>query len=36
MSKDFGFRKCPHVVEKACKVDKVVMPAVRAGKQAVE
>jgi ribonuclease T2 len=33
MSKDFGFRKCPDVVEKACKLDAVVMPAVRAGKQ---
>jgi ribonuclease T2 len=31
LSKDFGFRKCPDVVEKACRADKVLMPAVRGG-----
>ncbi len=34
MSKEFAFRKCPDVVEKTCKLDKLVMPAVRGGKQA--
>jgi ribonuclease T2 len=34
MSKDFAWRKCPDVIEKACKIDKVLMPAVRGGKQA--
>jgi ribonuclease T2 len=31
LGKDFGFRKCPDVVEKACRADKVLMPAVRGG-----
>lgn len=34
MSKDFALRKCPDVIEKACKLDKVLMPAVRGNKQA--
>jgi ribonuclease T2 len=32
LSKDFAFRKCPRVVVKACRVDKVLMPAQRGGK----
>jgi ribonuclease T2 len=31
LSKDFTFRKCPNVVAHACRLDKVVMPAVRGG-----
>jgi len=34
MGKDFAFRKCPGAVEKACRRDRVIMPAVRGGKQA--
>jgi ribonuclease T2 len=34
MSKELAFRKCPGVVEKACRMDKIIMPAVRGGKQA--
>jgi ribonuclease T2 len=32
MTKDFGFRKCPAAMHRSCRVDKVVMPAVRGGK----
>jgi ribonuclease T2 len=31
LSKDFGFRKCPEVTERSCRLDKVLMPAVRGG-----
>jgi ribonuclease T2 len=33
MGKDFAFRKCPGAVEKACRRDRIIMPAVRGGKQ---
>lgn len=29
MSKEFGFRACPEVTQRACRLDKVVMPALR-------
>ncbi len=31
LSKDFSFRDCPEVTRRACKRDKIAMPAVRGG-----
>jgi ribonuclease T2 len=31
LAKDFSFRACPAVVERACRLDRVAMPAVRGG-----
>lgn len=31
MAKDFSFHDCPQVTRRACRLDKVVMPAVRGG-----
>jgi ribonuclease T2 len=31
LNKDFSFRDCPEVTRRACKLDKVYMPAVRGG-----
>ena len=31
MTRDFGFRPCPEITQRACRLDKVVMPALRGG-----
>jgi ribonuclease T2 len=31
MTKEFGFRACPEVTQRACRLDKVLMPALRGG-----
>ena len=31
ITKEFGFRACPEVTQRACRLDKVVMPALRGG-----
>ena len=34
MTREFAFRACPEVTQRACRLDKVLMPAVRGGAKA--